>query len=94
MLLLVKPPRIAESAFHMECELTNSTEVKNDKGVVTSTVVFGRVVMFHVVESMLERSESRVAEVSLNNYRPVGRLGGDSYVKLGDYFDLPRPRIP
>lgn len=90
---LVKPPRVSESAFQMECELTSITDIKNDKGDVTSSVVFGRIVMFHVLDSLVQTSEAKGVEVKIDGYKPVGRLGGDTYATIGDYFDIPRPRI-
>lgn len=51
---VVSPPRVAESAVHMECKLAGKHEVVNDKGAVTCTVVFGRVVRFHVLEPLVE----------------------------------------
>ena len=50
---VVAPPRVAESAVHMECKLAGKHEVVNDKGDITCTVVFGRVVRFHVLEPLL-----------------------------------------
>lgn len=39
----VKPPRIAESAVHMECKLKQVIELEDDDGKVTTDVVLGRV---------------------------------------------------
>jgi flavin reductase (DIM6/NTAB) family NADH-FMN oxidoreductase RutF len=39
----VKPPRIAESAVHMECKLKQVIELEDDDGKVTTDVVIGRV---------------------------------------------------
>lgn len=89
---IVKPPRIAESAFQMECKLLSITDIKNDNDIVTSHVVFGRIVMFHVLDPVLEKGV-RGFEANADKYRPMGRLGGDTYCKVGDYFDLPRPKV-
>ena len=35
----VKPPRVKESAFHMECKLRHSYDVTNADGVVTATAI-------------------------------------------------------
>jgi len=89
--LLVSPPRVAEAAFQMECQLTSVTEVKNDQGITTSNVVFGRVIMFHVLEPLVQKGP-RGIEVKIDGYQPIARLGGDTFVTLGDYFDIPRPK--
>eukprot|EP01052_Picozoa_sp_SAG31_P007839 SAG31_NODE_381_length_16458_cov_18.069259_5_plen_91_part_00 len=43
----VSPPRIAESAVHMECELDHLHPVTNEKGEVTATLCILRAVMIH-----------------------------------------------
>lgn len=82
---------MAESAFHMECKLTTKQEIVNDQGVITSTVVFGRVVQFHVLEPLLEAGPRGLPQVNFEGYRPLGRLGGDTWAKQGDRFDIDRP---
>lgn len=48
----VKPPRVKESAVHMECQLRHSYKVKDKNGAVTGTIVIGEVVMMHVHEGV------------------------------------------
>ena len=48
----VKPPRVKESAVHMECQLRHSYDVKDKNGAVTGTIVIGEVVMMHVHEGV------------------------------------------
>lgn len=90
---LIAPPRIAESAFQMECRLTDVHHIRNDKGVITSSVVFGRVVMFHVHAELVDTGPRGAPQVKWEGYRPIGRLGGDRWVKLGDAFDIGRPKV-
>ena len=71
---LVAPCRIAESAFHMECKLDGKREIINDKGVHTTTIVFGKVVKFHVIESLLEEGPRGQPQVKFDGYRPLGRV--------------------
>jgi len=91
--VIVKPPRVAESAFHMECKLSGLHQIKNDEGNVTSTVVFGKVELFHVIEPLVEDGPRGAPQIKFEGYRPMGRLGGDRYVHLGNYFEIPRPVI-
>lgn len=45
----VKPPRVAESAMHMECVLRHSYELKDPRsGKATGTIVIGEVLLMHV----------------------------------------------
>eukprot|EP01035_Chromulina_nebulosa_P020627 gene20627-26744_t len=88
----VSPPRIKESGVHMECKLAGKHEVVNDKGEVTSTVIFGRIVKFHVLEPLLING-SRGPEIDHTKLKVIGRLGGEIYTTLGEQCELTRPRI-
>lgn len=76
----IKPPRVGESAFSMECELGSSlyyptrallmawcTEMfydmydPKDASKLTSTMVLGRVKLFHAREDIIDDSTSRAA---------------------------------
>ena len=89
----IKPLRVAESSFHMECKLTSTQDIKNDKGEVTSTAVFGRVHLFHCIEKLLEEGPHGAPQVNIQGYKPLGRLGGDRWVQMGDYFEIARPDV-
>lgn len=45
----VSVPHVAEAGVSLECELDRAETIKNDKGVVTQTVIFGRIRKAHVV---------------------------------------------
>lgn len=90
---IVKPPRVRESAFQMECKLYSKNEVFNDKGDHTSTIVLGRVVRFHVIEPLLEEGAYGVPTLNTLELRPCGRLGGDRWASLGKTFDIKRPVV-
>lgn len=87
----VAPPRVAESAVHMECQLRHTYEVKDGSGAVTGTVVIGEVVMMHVHEGVAGRSPSGKLVVDVERYKPMSRLGGNTYARTTGLFDLPRP---
>jgi flavin reductase (DIM6/NTAB) family NADH-FMN oxidoreductase RutF len=92
---VVGPPRCAESGVQMECKLTTKNEIYNDDGAHTTTVIFGRVVRFHVARPLLKDGPRGASTpvVDTVGLQPVGRLGGDTWVKLGDHFDIPRPQV-
>jgi hypothetical protein len=51
--LQVRPPRVQESAVHLECLLRHTYEVKDPRsGQVTTTIVIGEVVLMHVHEGV------------------------------------------
>jgi len=86
----VRPPRVLESAFQMECELYNTIEVGERKDKGSSTVVIGRVIMFHVNDVVYDQ-EKKI--IKMEKYKPVARLGGIFYSLLGSIFGIPRPKI-
>ena len=89
----VKPNRVKQSAVQMECKTSHVQHIYNDAGEHTCAVVFGRVVMFHVVEPLLQTTARGAHEVKFDGYNPVGRLGGDTWTELGAKFDISRPSI-
>lgn len=86
--VLVKAPRVAESPIHFECELVHhySLEDHKDGG---ATVMIGRILMFHVNESVLLPDY----KINRETYRPIARLEGANYAKIGEVFSIKRPFI-
>ena len=82
----VQPARVAESAITMECELVHHYILEDHKNG-GATVIFGRIVMFHVDESVLLDD----FKINLQTYKPVARLAGANYAKLGEIFSIKRP---
>lgn len=85
---LVSPPRVKESPVSFECELVHhySLEGHKDGG---ATIMIGRIVMFHVDESILLDDH----KINQDAYRPIARLAGYNYAKLGEIFSIKRPFI-
>jgi flavin reductase (DIM6/NTAB) family NADH-FMN oxidoreductase RutF len=85
---LVSPPRVKESPISFECELVHhySLEGHKDGG---ATIMIGRIVMFHVDESVLLPDY----KINMDTYRPIARLAGYNYAKLGEIFSIKRPFI-
>ena len=81
---LVKPPRVAESPVHMECRLRQIIEVSDLPS--GGSIVLGEVVRFHVREDLVQ--DYRIDPEKL---AAIGRMGGQTYVRTRDRFDLKRP---
>jgi len=81
---VVKVPRIAQARVSMECELESTKELFNAQGVHTTTVVFGKVVRFHIHHSVLKRDEDGKSVVDLEALHAVGRAGDISYWPAGE----------
>lgn len=83
--LSVKPPRVAESPIHFECKLKEVVEISNEPG--GGSVVIGTILHIHIDESVLIGED----KINLSILQPVGRLAGNSYVRVTDMFELERP---
>jgi flavin reductase (DIM6/NTAB) family NADH-FMN oxidoreductase RutF len=77
--LKVKPPRLANSPVQLECALLKIVEVEE------TGLILGRIVMAHAQDDVV--SDGRVDPRKLTF---VGRLGGDSYCRVGDLFERKR----
>lgn len=83
--LKVKPPRVKESPISFECELVHHYTLENHK-FGGATIVIGRILMFHFDESVLLEDH----KINLETYKPVSRLAGANYSKLGELFVIKR----
>lgn len=83
----VRVPGIAEAKIRMECVLERSIPLGGTEGSPSTDMLIGRVVRFHIEEALLDHGR-----ILANELRPVSRLAGSSYAKLGDAFSLERPQ--
>jgi len=81
----VTPPRVSESPIHFECKLDRIIEISQDPG--GGSVVIGTVVHMHIDDRMLIGED----KIDLFKLNPIGRLAGNSYVRVTDIFDMERP---
>lgn len=81
---LVKPPRVAESRIHMECKLLQVLHVSPKP--LGGSLVIGRVVRFHVDDSVFDDFQ-----IDPGRLKPIGRMGGPTYTRTTDRFEMPRP---
>jgi len=83
--LRVKAPRVKESPINMECELVHHYTLEDNKHG-GATIIIGRIVMFHIDESVLLDD----FKINMETYKPVARLAGSNYSKLGEIFSIKR----
>jgi flavin reductase (DIM6/NTAB) family NADH-FMN oxidoreductase RutF len=81
----VKPPRVLECKITMECELVHHYTLENSKSG-GATIIIGKIVMFHIDESVLLDNY----KINLETYKPIARLAGSNYSKLGEIFSVKR----
>ena len=82
---LVLPPRVKESPIQFECELVHHYALQNHKAG-GAVIMIGKIVMFHFDESVLMDNY----KINMETYRPVARLAGSNYSKLGEIFSIKR----
>ena len=83
--LVVRPPRVAESPFQMECSLREVVIISDQPG--GGSVVIGEVVRFHLREELFDNFR-----VDAEGLQAIGRMGGPSYCRTRDRFDMQRPK--
>lgn len=81
----IKAPRVKECLVTMECELVHHYFLEDHKNG-GACVVIGRVVLFHVDEKIIIEG----TKINLEEYKPVARLAGSNYSKLGEIFSIKR----
>ena len=80
----VHPARVAESHVQMECRLLQVVPVSERP--LGGCLVLGEVLLFHVDESILENFI-----IDADRLRAIGRMGGPTYARTTDRFNLQRP---
>jgi len=76
----VAPPRIAAAPINLECKLLQILEFgeERDQNLV------GEVVYFHIRDSIY--ADGKIDQTKL---RPLARLGGPTYARLGEFITMP-----
>lgn len=82
----VAVPGIAEANIRMECVLEQAIPLGGTEGAPSADLLIGRVVHFHIANDLYDKGH-----IDAQKLRPVSRLAGNSYAKLGDHFELERP---
>jgi flavin reductase (DIM6/NTAB) family NADH-FMN oxidoreductase RutF len=83
---LVKPPRVLESRVNMECRLMQIVSISAKP--LGGSLVIGEVLRFHVADELFENFK-----IDPDLLRPIGRMGGPTYTRVTDRFDLARPTV-
>ncbi|KAI9628438.1 hypothetical protein KEM48_011597 [Puccinia striiformis f. sp. tritici PST-130] len=89
----VKPARVQEAAVNMECELEHLHEMHDptDPKKLTQVIVIGRIKAWHIKKEVLVDGNTSGPMVAFDKLMPIARLGGISYCRALECFELPRP---
>lgn len=79
-------PGIAEAKIRMECVLEKAIPLGGTEGSPACDLLIGRVVRFHMDEAVYKNGN-----IDSEALKPVSRLAGNSYSKLGEIFSIDRP---
>lgn len=84
---VVAPPRVAQSPIAFECRTLQV--IRLAPGVpLSGNLVIGEVVFMHVRDDLLDAAH-HIDQAKLGT---LGRMGGPTYCRTTDLFDLPRGR--
>ncbi|HSJ39003.1 MAG TPA: flavin reductase family protein [Planococcus sp. (in: firmicutes)] len=73
-------PAVAQSKVRFECVLHQAVDLPG------ADLLIGRIVRIHVDEAIYKEGR-----INANLLKPVGRLAGTNYTKIGEVFSLKRP---
>lgn len=79
-------PGIAESKIRMECIVEQIIPLGGTQDKPSTDLLIGRVVHYHISDELYQNGR-----IDADKLKPVGRLAGTNYVKLGETFSLERP---
>lgn len=81
----IKPNRVKESPIQFECEMVHNYFLEDHKQG-GACIIIGRIVMMHIDESVLLENY----KINMETYKPVARLAGSNYSKIGEVFSIKR----
>ena len=83
---IISCPLVKESRINMECRLIEIVEESNK--LLGGAFIIGEVVCFHIDDEVIDNFK-----IDPNKLDTVGRMGGSSYTRTRDRFELARPDI-
>lgn len=83
--LLIKSKRVKESKITFECKMIHNYTMPHpeNKG---ATMIVGEIIMMHFDDDVLLDNY----KINIENYKPVSRLAGSNYSKIGEIFSIKR----
>ncbi|MEC7498328.1 MAG: flavin reductase family protein [Planctomycetota bacterium] len=80
-------PRVSGAVASFECEAMQILHLGEGPG--GANLVIGRILAIHIQDELVDDQGFPLAE----QLDLIGRLGGSSYVRVSDRFDLKRPKL-
>ena len=82
---LIRPPRVKECGIAMECRLRQIVEMSDRP--MGGSLVMGDVLRFHVRDDWFD-----TFRIDPDKLRAIGRMGGPTYARTTDRFNIERPQ--
>ena len=83
--IFIKPKRVKESLVQFECEMVHYYFIENHQNG-GACIIIGKIITMHIDDSILMENH----KIDLEKYKPVARLAGSNYSKLGEIFSIKR----
>jgi flavin reductase (DIM6/NTAB) family NADH-FMN oxidoreductase RutF len=81
----VKPPRLADVPFALECKVIQIIPVGH--GAISANLVIGEILTMHIDEMVLDEK----GQPDPKKIKAIARLGGEYWCRTQDLFQLERP---
>ncbi len=81
----VKPPRLAEVPFALECKMLQIIPIGH--GAISANLIIGEIVTMHIDDEVLDPN----GLPDPRKLRAIARLGGEFWCRTQDLFQLERP---
>ena len=82
----VAVPGLQEAKVRFECKLERAIPLAGSQDNPGCDLLIGRIVCYHIDEGIYHKGR-----IDQNGLKPVARLAGQTYTKLGELFELQRP---
>lgn len=81
----VKPPRLADVPFALECKVIQIIPVGH--GAISANLVIGEILTMHIDDMVLDEK----GQPDPRKIKAIARLGGENWCRTQDLFQLERP---
>lgn len=82
---LILPKKVKEAKAHFECEMVHHYFLEGHQNG-GACIVIGKILQIDVSDEILLEND----KINLEKYKPVARLAGSNYSKIGEIFSIKR----
>ncbi|WP_047151293.1 flavin reductase family protein [Aneurinibacillus tyrosinisolvens] len=86
--LHISVPGIKEAPIRFECKLEKHITLDGEDGKIVTDLLIGRILCYHIADDLYDQNKGYILA---DKVKPVSRLAGNNYAKLGEQFSIKRP---